>query len=90
MDKKQVQYTALCVFGAAVLWVAWGNAVDLLFPTGQGCLATDTEGLHLDSYYQLVYTYDYCLLTRYEYVWPAFLGLSVMGNASFAGGAELL
>ena len=67
-----------------------GNAVDMLYPTGQGCLATDTEGLHLDSYYHLVNTDEYCPLTRYEYAWPAFLGLSVVGIASFVGGAELL
>jgi hypothetical protein len=79
MDEEKAQNIFIIAFGIAVLWVGWGNALDLLFPGGVACGITDPEGLNLDRTLQLAYASQECPLVIYDYAWPAFLSLSAVG-----------
>jgi hypothetical protein len=88
MHEKKVQNIPLVAFGIAILWVGWGNALDLLLPGGHPCGPPNLEGLHLDSTLQLVYANEQCSVVVYEYAWLAFLSLSALGLAAVIGGGH--
>jgi hypothetical protein len=82
----KAQNVLLIAFGAAVLWVGWGNAFGLLWPGGHPCGVSSPEGLHLDSTLQLVYVNPQCPVVVYDYAWLAFLSLSAVGLTAIIGG----
>jgi len=79
MEEQKAQNIFIIAFGIAVLWVGWGDASDLLLPAGAACGLNNPEGLHLDRALQLIYASQECPLMIYDYAWPAFLSLSVVG-----------
>lgn len=85
MPNHEAQGLVLISFGVGILWVAWGNVLELSNSASVLCY-TAPEGLHLDSSFQLVYRSRDCPTVVYEYALSVFLLLSVVGNGAVMGG----
>lgn len=87
MVRRTIQALASILLGAVTLYAGWGNALPLLTPEDELCLLQGPPpGLHLNEAGMIVYTE--CQY-QYEYAWPVFLFLSLIGIALLVNGARL-